>query len=595
MTEIIKFPPIPDLSVPSTYEAWYLAACNNSGISKLKLAEYLIEVGSEIALLRAANIIGTDSSNQDLAFELSGKLMCANDIIIRLHGKYQSAWLTIRASFLGAEKDKQAPITVQTALPTLLDLLNQLDSLTKRNQLSLELEMKIYYALAESYIILEEFQSSHLYASKLCMIAPTVGSKRYISAGKGVIALCLLMFGNEMGAISTLRSHLSDPEFSYVKHDTAVQLAYASFWNGDDTSLINLLNDEVLQTIENQVSLYEEAKGILCLTLRGADINFNLKEIPNRTMSLAKSHILISEFLKLPPYDLERKEFLRQARSIILEYSYNQQIWLTGVEKVISSLCSIKCGEYGLASQNLPRATDVLSYPTWAKYLTLSTILESKIRFNFPGSEGQLFESYVLLKNLMNQTPDLLLKQIGEKLQLLTPWAMSFMAVTGGVPEHIVSLGMACILNLKTRLIRVYGKEGLRPLQAAEYTLASFDIEMNQSGRLGGGQLDALTRCLSMPFGENIFWYEPVTPARLIVALITLSQLSFEKGEKYVEQVSSMAALSVTQQFGITPQLQQAAKNDLLIKLEHEINKVLYNHSELQSFWRFIDLQRGNL
>jgi hypothetical protein len=475
-----------------------------------------------------------------------------------------------------------------------LDLLKQLEGSPKRNILSLELELRICFALSEAYTIIEDFEAAHLYASRMAIIAPTVGLKNFIASGRGLVGWCLLMLGKVEDAASTYKQLLITPDFSHLKLGHTVYFAFASFWNGDDYTLKNLLSPVNLPEIGGDLpDELENAKGFRALTLGLKVDSFDLESRPKRFLSLIKTHMLISEGLQLSPYEGEKKEKFRLARLAVLEYSENSNIWLFGAERALSALCSIRVGDYGLALQSMPRVPNLTDYPLWAKYLTLSTALELAIRHNYSGSEQMLLESYFAIRSLILKTSDSILKQIVEKLQLLTPWSLSFIATLGGVPDYVISAGLASIMHFKSRPIKVYDHEGLRPVQACEFIAGSFDIFQDQNTRLGGGQLEALTKCLKRSYGEHNYWYEPVSPTRLIVILIQAAYAAATKRGEDSSEIFSAAALSTAKHFGIVPQIQQTKPLPWLDNLEFAINQALYQYSAIPNIWRVVEAHRG--
>jgi hypothetical protein len=586
VTEIVQFLPLPDLSIPSAYESWRIEALKLPGASRRLLAEHLIEFKTEIALLRAIQIAGVDPNNSDFAFQLSGQLMCSDDPIFRLYGRYQSTFLSSR---MYQYTDNQATLTSQTTLPALLELLKAVKNLPKQSTLSLELEMRIHHLISRAYTVLEAFDSAYEYASQFAMLAPAIGLKNFTVTARGMVSWCLLMLGNATAASRIDRTLFENPDLTSYKFESAVSLAFSSFWNGDDDTLKQLLSPASISKMpEIDPSWLETAVGLKALTLQEKFEEFKHEEQPKRFLALMRSHKLLADALKISPFEPEKKEFFRSARAAALEYSNNPRVWLTITERSFHALCSLRIGDYGLAFQNLPKAFDTKEHPLWAKYFNLSTIIEYNMSVQDPEIGSEFLEAYSELKNLMKSTPELILKQVIKKLQLLLPKTLSFMGAAGGVSELITAAGQACIMNLKSRPIRVYEIEGLRPLQAAEFTESAFGIYSMPLGRLGGGQLEALTKCLYRSYGENFFWHEPVSPARLTTALLQAAQAASKERKGDLEKSFFMAAMSTVQNFGIVPQLQQTTKSSFLLALESLINKVLHEASEISDIWKLV-------
>ena len=116
MTLSQALPVVPDLGIATAYEDWRNQSLKIQGVSRKTLADYLVATKTEMGLLRAALILGVEAEHFETAYQLAGQLLCAEDKIIQLYGRYQMAYLTISRGF---SSDSQAPLTAQTALPTL--------------------------------------------------------------------------------------------------------------------------------------------------------------------------------------------------------------------------------------------------------------------------------------------------------------------------------------------------------------------------------------------------------------------------------------------------------------------------------------------
>ena len=178
---------LPDFAIPAQYERWREATLD-AGYTRLELARTLEATGNEFALLRAAQMLSADPNHSLEAHCLAGQLMQSPEVVLRWFGRYLSAFLVIRTSY---RDDLEAPIFADAAIHTLHDLLAQLKHFP-HNLLSLELEMRIHFSLAESYSISEEFDAMRLHASKLVTLTPSIGLKTFAFSGKALLARALL-------------------------------------------------------------------------------------------------------------------------------------------------------------------------------------------------------------------------------------------------------------------------------------------------------------------------------------------------------------------------------------------------------------------
>ena len=125
-------------------------------------------------------------------------------------------------------------------------------------------------------------------------------------------------------------------------------------------------------------------------------------------------------------------------------------------------------------------------------------------------------------------------------------------------------------MNLQQRPISVYGETGLRPLQAAWFTLKAFDRELPPFDRLGGGQFEAMRKALYHQYFERECWFTPVAPAQVIYALNCCRHLA-QAGGSTRARMFEQAARETKRNFGIVPKLQQVDQLPSLVQLEQDI------------------------
>ena len=576
-------PVLPDLGVAAAYEEWRTTSLKIEGVSRKVLADYLIATNSEIGLLRASLILGVEFGQFETAYQLAGQLLLAEDKVIQLYGRYQMAFLTINK---GYTSDSQAPITAQTALPTLSNLLIQLEALPKRNALALELEMRIYLALAQGHLVVEDYELAHSYASRMAMLAPIVDMKSMKYSANSLVAMCLHSLGKTKSAIAIIREQQQDSNNRPYRFYVALNLAHTLFFEGDFASVLQTTSDQ----IEADPALKAQLQAFRAITLLVPNESIQFEFVTNRTAALAKAcqYLLIAFSSNL--LSEERRIAFRQARLSSSEFVFNANTWLAGFERIFSAICSFRAGDYGLVLPNIPTLEQMIEYPVWAKVFGLATRLEAILRIPMlENHKNELFGITLELRKVLNQIDIHLLRQICHAMQLYTPFALAWLSALGDLKEIVISTGQNTILQLNSRPIRVYEKAGLRPLQAAEFTIASFGIPVVQS-RMGGGQLEAFTDCLKRPYGDNLFWYDPVPPARLIVAFLEAADQDPTHQKLY-----QVTAQRVYQNFGLFPQLQQTTQIPVLNALEGIISKVLFGTASIKDVWHVVEIFGGHV
>jgi hypothetical protein len=587
--QLATLQPLPDFTVPVSYENWRVEQLGK-GFTRAALAQQLEQQGDELALMRAAQIISVESAYQDEAFRLAGLLMCAENPLVRMYGRYQTAFLVMRGGF---QNDPEAPITAQTAIPTLLDLLPQLDGLQKHNLLSLELEMRIHMALAESYMISENWELAYTHAAKATTLAPSVGLITFRFSAKTLVATALLYRGHSTAALKMFHEIQNDPTFKNFKAHIAVNLALALFWSGDAIGAVSIVAQyQAGNATEADSELTECAKCVRTLTLQflPEEVQFDL--VPNRLAMLAQAHLKWQQAFSESPFSEEKRVLYREARSRIAHSFYNSDTWASNYERSFTTLCCVKAGDYGIALQTLPKIIGQTTEPLWARVLALFVTLETAIRSPHQAGKYSLFADTIpAIQEVLRQTETLVTQRLVLSLQLLTPWALAFMASLGGMDDAVVSTGLAAIVNISARPANVYGVSGIRPIQIAELTLEAFGIGQLGSSRIGGGQLEALTNCLRRPFGECHHWFEPVLPARLAVALLEAANTA--SLSESLRDSCQRSAIDISRTFGLIPQLQKTVIPKVLLALENDITRALYGNLSVSQIWHTVEGYQG--
>jgi hypothetical protein len=398
--------------------------------------------------------------------------------------------------------------------------------------------------------------------------------------------MCLQYLGKTKAAIAVMREQQQDQSNYPYRFYIALNLAEALFFEGDFLSVLQLTSDQTEATHELKAHL--QAFRIFTLQVQNEPIQLEL--VVNRTAAFARAcqHLLVAFSSNL--YSEERQIAFRKARLASSESVYNSNTWRAGFERIFNAICRVRAGDYGLVLAHLPTLSQLNNYPLWVRVLGYATEIEVILRTHTKARQKtELSAITFVLQKALNDLEIHLLEQITKALQLYTPFALAWISVLGNLQEVIVSAGQETILNLNSRPIRVYSKAGLRPLQAAEFTLASFGIPIFPS-RMGGGQLEVFTACLQHLYGENSFWFEPVPPARLIVALLETADLDQTHGESL-----RTAAQQVYRTFGLLPQLQQTAQIPALIALEGIILKVLFGTASIKDVWHVVEAHGGHV
>jgi hypothetical protein len=578
----------PNFAIPAQYGTWR-DSCLKEGIQRIEISQALEAMGDEFALLRAAQIISVDPPHQSEAHRLAGQLMQSERVVLRWFGRYISTFLVMRGSYCN---DLEASIPVEATVHTLHDLLLRLEH-HNHDLLSLELEMNIHLSLAESYSITEDFEPMFVHASKLVTLTPSVGLKNFSFSGKMLLARALLYKGNASSAIEVYKTLNTDELFSRFRFNTDIDLAIALFWSGDFLNVSQTLQPHVDGSLGSS-ELVEAAKNLLVMTLFHTFQKIAFEQLPNRASVIGQAHLALHNALQTSPLEDSRKAMFREARNQIAHTIYNQNTWLTSFERSFATLCSLRAGDYGVALRSLPKLDTHHQQPLWPEALSHFVTLETALRIPFATGKNSLYEKSILsIQTLLERTSPLALQRILPTLQLLTPYALAFIAGLGGIDEIVVQAGMNCIINLKMRPANVYGATGLRPVQIVEMTLEAFGIGQLGETKAGGGQTEGLRISLYRTFGETAYWFEPVLPSRLIVGLIEAAHVVTLP--EWLREACQRAAFSVGRSFGMMPVLQKVSAPRVLTALEEEITRALYGNLDASRIWQTVQTYGGSV
>ena len=578
---------LPDFAVPAQYERWREAFLE-AGHTRLDLARTLEASGDELALLRAAQMLSADPSHRLEAHRLAGQLMQASEIVLRWFGRYLSAFLVIRGSY---SDDLEAPILAHAAIHTLHDLLAQLEQFP-HNLLSLELEMRIHFSLAESYNISEDFDAMRLHASKLVTLTPSIGLKTFAFSGKALLARALLYQGNSLAALGLFQQLNQAQEYAAFAVQSEVDLATALFWCGDFVGVSVMLDQHGREAGAEPSELSEIAKGLQAMTLRHAPRAIEFEKLPNRFSMFVQAYVALQGALQCSPVEESRPAQFREARNKIAHTAHNQNTWFANFERAFATNCSLRAGDYGIAIRSLPNTTGKQSQPLWVEVLTRFVTLETALRVPFASGKRSLYQHSVLpIQQCLRRLQPLALERLLPSLQLLTPYALAFIAAIGGVDEILTEAGMACIVNLHTRPATVYGHAGMRPIQIAELTLEAFGMNLVGTARAGGGQAEGLRSCLYRPFGDVSYWFEAVMPARLVVGLLEAAHT--DTLPDWLREACQRGAFDIGRSFGLMPALQKVVTPVVFTALELEITRALYGNSDATRVWQAVQMNGG--
>ena len=244
--------------------------------------------------------------------------------------------------------------------------------------------------------------------------------------------------------------------------------------------------------------------------------------------------------------------------------------WRLVHQQVLEAFISLRADEVWLARHKLPTLTMLETAPPLIRAFGFA--VASEIATRLLPDEADLLTQAVdglitTVEELSNTSRG---EQVSRRLQLLLPLSAAIAARFPECPSVLSKVGLEATMNLQQRPISVYGETGLRPLQAAWFTLKAFDRELPPFDRLGGGQFEAMRKALYRQYFERECWFTPVAPAQVIYALNCCLHLARVNGSTRA-RMFEQAARETKRDFGVIPKLQQVDQLPSLVQLEQDI------------------------
>jgi hypothetical protein len=231
--------------------------------------------------------------------------------------------------------------------------------------------------------------------------------------------------------------------------------------------------------------------------------------------------------------------------------------------RIWQAFLALRCNEIALFNV-IPNVVDLKKLASGSRVFGLVVRLEVLMH----NSAEQALEISQLLDTLAVEFSSIeprVLAQILMKLQLLTPKVLALSAYWYHIHPLVLDLGNQCLLNVLKRPVAVYGKSGLRPMQAAEMILNAFSIPATFVGRGGGSQNKALKEVLYRDFYTRKVWYQPVSAAYITFILLCTRAVEKDNTRKIIlgKNIKTLRT-----KFGFIPKLQITDESFELSTLE---------------------------
>jgi hypothetical protein len=563
-----QIPEIPNLHDPHSFEAWRRQCLETQKLPRQLVADHLESAGTEMAFIRAAIVLAALEQQRPRAQELAMRALEASERDVYLFAKLICAHLTTMRGF------SQNPDPAMTATSVTLvigGVLEDMRKMSSRTQLLLEVEVRAHHALAEAFILGRKYNRAKRHAAEAMLLAPPLGLDFIALGARYQLANIAYYEGDLVNADETYQTLVSTQTSSgALVQSSTLARALTLHWLGDDDAALACAGSSEIAT---GTFIAPRVEAIRLLSLRypwQEEFAYLESNVPNTLSHTVSCYRFIHQALEIQlDHPQELQASYRAARSEIHKLRQADG-WRLVHQQVLEAFISLRADEVWLARHKLPNLTALETAPPLIRAFGFAVASEVATRL-LPDETELLTRA---IDGLIATVEELSDTSRGElvslRLQLLLPLSTAIAARFPECPSVLSRVGLEATMNLQQRPISVYGETGLRPLQAAWFTLKAFDRELPPFDRLGGGQFEAMRKALYRRYFERDCWFTPVAPAQVIYALNCCRHLARVNGSIRA-RMFERAARETKRDFGVMPKLQQVDQLPSLIQLEQEI------------------------
>lgn len=537
---------LPDLHSPQKFQSWFLEQKRHK-ISPDSIIESLVNLGSELALLRAACVSYWSGEREDL-FDLANRTLASRDPVIEGYARSLVAFqFMVQNHARGETTQFGGAVDLMPALETLLEnILAQ-----PHGPLMREAEASVRTALALANILLKEFVLSARQASEAVFWSRQIGAPISEYRARTQMISC---YGNSGRIVDTIRLI-----YGQASSDVAMYAHHA-------------YQQAVLSSLLSHLGNYKEARNILlCLleayptpTLRAAFQRLEcfwgtgglegqveadvIGSAPRGWVVEALRYLLMAEGLpRLGQSQGELDRYLSRAIAVCRELPYFSGPWYESLSRWIIARVYYRQGKGLLADGQLATHQianrEMLDLRVLFAGLRLELALSPYLPDLSPArAEQELREVFADAATI----PHASRTGLAQLLQRWHPVAAAYAAV---MPNPIPELEFAtqAILEAGERC-QVYGLP-MPPVYAAELILRSLGWDSRRDRGFIQSPLNkreiAQRDALTSHYGEVPYWRPVVTGMQLVFGLTKAGQGRPEYAQ---------AAQRILHSYGLLPQ-----------------------------------------
>jgi hypothetical protein len=519
--------PLPDLTDPQAFDAWRRSCESNLGMSRANIAELLLQVGTHLGDLRAAQLLISPDPMRSRT--LAARALLNENKCVHLMAKAHLATLDVLKAYSGTTSPE---VAVQIPILILTKLFDELEGVP-RSGFSLEVKVRIHTTLADALMLKRDFNKAQYHAAETYTLGTALGIESLASLSLYQQSCVEYQAGNLESSLQLLTQTIEhEGTGSILSNRSELLRALSLLALGDDNAVEQMLN---YTKYTREEILRADALCIKFLTLRYDWFQDNdfFKQAPNGLAQqvLCWKYILLAQ--KTNPENFEeRNEYFNKAQSYLHDVKQTALGWGRIHQRTLSAFISLSAHEAGIALQKSPSFSEIKILPLSHKIFSLSVKLESLHLFPVSAVRDILETMNLLAESIQSVTPHVL-TQIVQRMQLLTPSALVLISRFFTTSDALKNFADECLLNLKTSTVHVYGKKGLRPMHAENLILESFGRNPKDSRRLrGGGQIEGYKNVLYREYHNRKTWFKAICSARIAFTLLCCAEFSGDEATK---------------------------------------------------------------
>ncbi len=562
---------LPRLDDPAAFDVWKREVMRDQ--TRIEPAVKALEQAGDLGVVRAAMLLVGAAPDRARAY--ATQALGSDDIRIHLLAEAYLAVLQVHVAWTGHATPKfdarSAPIVLER-------ILAETKCLRDYSAFGREVVMRVHHLLADAYVLSGAMDRVREHAAEMSHVAFSLDLPATQLAANYYLAQVAEAEGQPGLAEDLYRGVAEDPNAGFLGPRANRARAGLLIRMGDEDGADALLDPTDCATGTPPFHL---TVGLRFLTLREPltpDVESGLSLIPANAAALVSVYAAMTQALGCEPDDdLTRMKHWGRAHERLRAFDASITKESMKLEaRVRSAFVLLQMRQVAQALHRLPRPEDVANQPAGIRALAHVTSIEVLERL-LPESADALLEVINCAAHDLYQLEERILVQVVRHLRLIAPRALALLALspfTAGAArgkhqaiDDFERVAREAIMNVHARPVIVYGRQFLRPVQAAWFTLEAFDLPCAHLELYeGGGQRQALRQGLFLAYHRHTCWHWPVAPARIAFALMCCARSNPRN------VALRRAVRDLRQSYGlVSPQMLEADKSGALRRTEHAL------------------------